>query len=147
MPVQLPAFVGAHRTSVYAACSTALVGMVVFNAFRKHSNFYSIAVYLAKSNGSVMVLANFGLLLTLLLGNLFRMVFFGPLRPMEVERLYDRMWFFVTESLLAFTIFRDDFDTPFVMSFGILLFVKSFHWIVADRIDWVREALFGTRVP
>ncbi|KIO33438.1 hypothetical protein M407DRAFT_17699, partial [Tulasnella calospora MUT 4182] len=49
------------------------------------------------------------------------------------------MWFFVTESLLAFTIFRDDFDTPFVMSFGILLFVKSFHWIVADRIDWMDQ--------
>ncbi|KAG8946854.1 E3 ubiquitin-protein ligase hrd1 [Tulasnella sp. 424] len=139
MPLQLPAFVGAHRTSVYAACSTALVGMVVFNAFRKHSNFYSIAVYLSKSNGSVMVLANFGLFLTLLFGNLCRMVFFGPLRPVETERLYDRMWFFVTESLLAFTIFRDDFDAPFVMSFGILLFVKSFHWIVADRIDWMDQ--------
>ncbi|KAG9018696.1 E3 ubiquitin-protein ligase hrd1 [Tulasnella sp. 427] len=139
MPLQLPSFVGAHRTSVYAACSTALVGMVILNAFRKHSNFYSIAVYLSKSNGSVMVLTNFGLLLTLLFGNVCRMLFFGPLRPAEVERLYDRMWFFVTESLLAFTIFRDDFDTPFVMSFGILLFVKSFHWIVADRIDWMDQ--------
>lgn len=56
------------------------------------------------------------------------------------QRLYDRMWFFVTESLLAFTIFRDQFDTPFVVMFVVLLFLKCFHWILADRIDWVRHA-------
>lgn len=46
---------------------------------------------------------------------------------------------FVTESLLAFTIFRDDFDIPFVIMFGFLLFVKCFHWLMADRVESVRE--------
>ena len=55
-----------------------------------------------------------------------------------LQRLYDRLWFFVTESLLAFTIFRDDFDIPFALMFGFLLFVKSFHWLASDRIEWVR---------
>lgn len=55
----------------------------------------------------------------------------------RTQRLYDRMWFFVTESLLAFTIFRDEFDTPFVVMFVVLLFLKCFHWILADRIDSV----------
>ena len=55
-----------------------------------------------------------------------------------MQRLYDRLWFFVTESLLAFTIFRDDFDIPFALMFGFLLFVKSFHWLSSDRIEWVR---------
>jgi hypothetical protein len=54
-----------------------------------------------------------------------------------LQRLYDRLWFFVTESLLAFTIFRDDFDIPFALMFGFLLFVKSFHWLASDRIEWV----------
>jgi E3 ubiquitin-protein ligase synoviolin len=54
------------------------------------------------------------------------------------QRLYDRLWFFITESLLAFTIFRDDFDIPFALMFGFLLFVKSFHWLASDRIEWVR---------
>ena len=53
------------------------------------------------------------------------------------QRLYDRMWFFVTESLLAFTIFRDEFDIPFALMFGFLLFVKCFHWLLSDRIEWV----------
>jgi E3 ubiquitin-protein ligase synoviolin len=47
------------------------------------------------------------------------------------------MWFFVTESLLAFTIFRDEIDIPLAVMFGFLLFVKSFHWLLADRIEWV----------
>lgn len=55
------------------------------------------------------------------------------------KRLYDRLWFFVTESLLAFTIFRDDFDIPFLLMFGFLLLVKSFHWLSSDRIEWVRN--------
>jgi hypothetical protein len=53
------------------------------------------------------------------------------------QRLYDRLWFFITESLLAFTIFRDEFDVPFALMFGFLLFIKSFHWLASDRIEWV----------
>lgn len=45
----------------------------------------------------------------------------------------------MTESLLAFTIFRDDFDIPFVVMFGFLLFIKCFHWLIADRVESVRE--------
>jgi len=50
------------------------------------------------------------------------------------------MWFFVTESLLAFTIFRDEIDIPLAVMFGFLLFVKSFHWLLSDRIEWVLTA-------
>lgn len=103
----------------------------------------------------LQVLANFGLLVALLCGHVVQRIFFGSLRANEVEasdsrqfgivsvlnfflqRLYDRLWFFITESLLAFTIFRDEFDTPFALMFGFLLFVKSFHWLASDRIEWV----------
>ena len=44
---------------------------------------------------------------------------------------------FVTESLLAFTIFRDEFDIPFAIMFGFLLFVKCFHWLMSDRMESV----------
>ncbi|KAG8843156.1 E3 ubiquitin-protein ligase hrd1 [Tulasnella sp. 330] len=138
----LSAVMNRHRMASYALFSSILVGLVVVNGFRKHSNFYSIAVYLSRSNGSVLALANFGLFLTLNVGRACQRVFFGPLRPVEVERVYDRMWFFVTESLLAFTIFRDEFDTPFVVMFVVLLFLKCFHWILADRIDWMDQVPF-----
>ena len=46
---------------------------------------------------------------------------------------------------MAFTIFRDEFDTPFALMFGFLLFVKSFHWLASDRIEWVCPFLFKTQ--
>ncbi|KAH8119360.1 hypothetical protein DFH11DRAFT_1849016 [Phellopilus nigrolimitatus] len=142
MPTQLQHYASSftsHRVLLYSVFSIGAVLAVIANALKKHSNFYSVAVYLSKSNGTVVVLANFGLLLALLSGRLMQQIFFGPLRAMEVERLYDRMWFFVTESLLAFTIFRDEFDIPFALMFGLLLFTKCFHWLLSDRIEWMDQ--------
>lgn len=128
-----------HKVLLYGLVSTIAVSATISNALRYHSNFYSAAIYLSKSNRSVLILANFGLLIALLCGQLVQQIFFGALRPQEVERLYDRLWFFVTESLLAFTIFRDDFDIPFALMFGFLLFVRSFHWLASDRIEWMDQ--------
>lgn len=54
---------------------------------------------------------------------------------------------FVTESLLAFTIFRDEFDVPFLLMFGFLLFVKCFHWLMADRVESVSLILLVLPAP
>lgn len=131
-----------HKVLLYGLVSTVAVSATITNALRYHSNFYSVAIYLSKSNRSVLILANFGLLIALLCGQLVQQIFFGALRPQEVERLYDRLWFFITESLLAFTIFRDDFDIPFALMFGFLLFVRSFHWLASDRIEWMDQRPF-----
>ncbi|KAK2467802.1 hypothetical protein APHAL10511_000097 [Amanita phalloides] len=129
----------AHRVLAYSLLSLLAVSLIVLNALRNYSNFYSVTIYLSKSSRSVLVLANFGFLLALLCGHFVQRLFFGALRPAEVERLYDRLWFFITESLLAFTIFRDEFDIPFALMFGFLLFVKSFHWLAGDRIEWMDQ--------
>ncbi|KAJ1305778.1 hypothetical protein OPQ81_010508 [Rhizoctonia solani] len=124
-----------NRLLLYGAVSTALASLAVYTTFSTHSNFYSAIVHLSRSNGSILTLANFMVFVTLLVAKFMQLIFFGPLRANEVERLYDRTWYFLTESLLAFTIFRDDFDAAFVCLFGGLLFVKSFHWILADRVE------------
>ncbi|KAJ6593700.1 hypothetical protein B0H19DRAFT_877487, partial [Mycena capillaripes] len=131
--------IGSHRILLYAILSFFAVAAAIANALRNYSNFYSVAIYLSKSSRSVLILANFSFLVALFAAHIFQKIFFGPLRPSEIERLYDRLWFFITESLLAFTIFRDEFDTTFVIMFGFLLFVKSFHWIAADRIEWMDQ--------
>lgn len=51
--------------------------------------------------------------------------------------MHDRLWFTVTETLLALAMFRDEFDTTFVVLFISLIFVKCFHWLAADRVEWV----------
>ncbi|KAH7920923.1 hypothetical protein BV22DRAFT_1073169 [Leucogyrophana mollusca] len=141
LPRRLPlvSSLNSHKVLLYTLVSTIAVSATIANALKSRSNFYAVAIYLAKSNRSVLILANFGVLIALLCGQVAQRIFFGPLRPQEIERLYDRLWFFVTESLLAFTIFRDDFDIPFAMMFGFLLFVKSFHWLASDRVEWMDQ--------
>lgn len=87
----------------------------------------------------------------ILFGKLMRKVFFGSLRAAEFEHLLDRSWYAVTETCLAFTVFKDDFSPKFVALFTILLFLKSFHWLAEDRVDYMERSpsislLFHTRV-
>ncbi|KIK68826.1 hypothetical protein GYMLUDRAFT_34817, partial [Collybiopsis luxurians FD-317 M1] len=133
------ASVTSHRILVYSLLSTVALIATVANALRSYSNFYSVSIYLSKSSRSLLILANFSFLLALISGHIVQRIFFGSLRPNEVERLYERLWFFITESLLAFTIFRDEFDIPFAIMFGFLLFVKSFHWLANDRVEWMDQ--------
>lgn len=44
------------------------------------------------------------------------------------------------ETCLAFTVFREDFSPRFVMLFVLLLFVKSFHWLSEDRVDFMERS-------
>lgn len=54
-----------------------------------------------------------------------------------LQHLYERAWYAVTETCLAMTIFKDEFDTRFVVMFTVLLFLKVFHWLCQDRVDSV----------
>jgi E3 ubiquitin-protein ligase synoviolin len=56
---------------------------------------------------------------------------------MEVEQIYEKAWYAVTETCLAATIFRDDFDIRFIVMFGVLLFIKCFSWIGGGRVEFV----------
>jgi E3 ubiquitin-protein ligase synoviolin len=63
--------------------------------------------------------------------------FLGRLRDSEVERINDKVGQAVVETLLAMTIFRQDFTAGFFAAFVVLSFVKIFHWMVQDRVDFI----------
>ena len=46
------------------------------------------------------------LVLVILTGKLMRKLFFGQLRAAEFEHLMERSWYAVTETCLAFTVFK-----------------------------------------
>lgn len=50
-------------------------------------------------------------MLTLLLGRITKAVFFGQLRDVEVEILYENARYAITETCLALTIFREELNT------------------------------------
>ncbi|KAH9811289.1 hypothetical protein DFH28DRAFT_465525 [Melampsora americana] len=128
------------RLAVYGAASTLFATSTVLSAFRQRSNFYSASVYLSKSNACMMILCNFGIFCTVILSKVLQSIFFGNLRSIEIERLHDRLWFTVTETLLALAMFRDEFDTTFVVLFISLIFVKCFHWLASDRVEWMDQS-------
>jgi E3 ubiquitin-protein ligase synoviolin len=41
------------------------------------------------------------------------------------------------ETCLAMTIFREEFNVGFVAMFTVLTFIKVFHWLVQDRVDFI----------
>merc|ERR1719427_1868651 len=78
-------------------------------------------------------------------------MFFGTLRQQEYDNFYERCWYTLTDTCLAFTMFREQLDPSFVACFSFLLFVKSFHWLLEDRVDYMERSpnitlLFNIRV-
>ncbi|GLG99150.1 E3 ubiquitin-protein ligase HRD1 [Gryllus bimaculatus] len=131
--------------------SLVLTTAVIGNAYYQKKQFYPSVVYITKSNPSMAVIYLQAFILVILMGKLMRKVFFGQLRAAEFEHLMERSWYAVTETCLAFTVFRDDFSPKFIALFTLLLFLKSFHWLAEDRVDYMERSpviswLFHIRV-
>jgi len=139
------------RSAVLTAASLGLTGLVLGNAWFQRQQFYPSVVYITKSNPSMAVIYLQSLVMVILMGKLMRKIFFGQLRAAEFEHLMERSWYAVTETCLAFTVFKDDFSPKFVALFTLLLFLKSFHWLAEDRVDYMERSpvitvLFHLRV-
>uniref|UniRef100_A0A0A9XA31 RING-type E3 ubiquitin transferase n=1 Tax=Lygus hesperus TaxID=30085 RepID=A0A0A9XA31_LYGHE len=131
--------------------SLLLTTVVIGNAYFQKKQFYPSVVYITKSNPSMAVIYIQAFILVILSGKLMRKIFFGELRAVELEHLMERSWYAVTETCLAFTVFRDDFSPKFVALFTLLLFLKSFHWLADERVDFMERSpviswLFHVRI-
>lgn len=136
----------------YAGSSAALAVGVVTYAFNQRANFYSAMVYLSQNNISLMILINLILLVygTFVYG--LQRVCYGQLRPVEVEQLYEKAWFAVTETCLAMTIFREEVGAWFLVMFTALVTGKVWEWIGEGRVEILEQQppanprLFHTRL-
>ncbi|XP_037946177.1 E3 ubiquitin-protein ligase HRD1-like [Teleopsis dalmanni] len=134
-------------SSVCVALTSAVIG----NAFYQKKQFYPSVVYITKSNASMAVIYIQFFVIVFMFGKLLRKIFLGTLRAAEFEHLLERFWYALTETCLAFTVFRDDFNPRFVALFTVLLFLKSFHWLAEERVDFMERSpvlgwLFHLRV-
>lgn len=64
---------------------------------------------------------------------------YGPLRPIEVEQLYEKAWYAITETCLAMTIFRDEVGGWFLVMFVGLLIGKVWGWIGEGRVEILEQ--------
>ena len=127
---------------MYRALSVALPLLAATHALLAASpsappSLFQAAVFLVKTPASLLVALNLLVLGVITVASFGRRVFFGTLRQIEREHLNERAWFAVTETLIAMTVFRDDFDIGFVFLFAVLLLVKCAHWVSGDRVDHV----------
>ncbi|CAK7269519.1 E3 ubiquitin-protein ligase hrd1 [Sporothrix epigloea] len=140
------------RLAWYAGTSMVLAAAVVLSAFHQRANFYSAMVYLYQSKLCMMILVNLIALVYSSFVYSLQRVCFGRLRAIEVEQLYEKAWFAVTETCLAMTIFRDEIGAFFVVMFVALLTGKVWGWIGEGRIDALEQQpptnprLFHTRL-
>ena len=65
--------------------------------------------------------------------------FYGRLRPIEIEQLYERGWFAITETSLAMTMFRDEIGGWFLVMFVSLLAGKVWNWIGEGRVEFLEQ--------
>ncbi|KAI9353605.1 E3 ubiquitin-protein ligase synoviolin A-like protein [Obelidium mucronatum] len=128
------------RLQTYGVISVALAASAISSAWTARANFYATCIHLTRSSTTLMILLNLSLFLSIVIGRGVQKVFFGQLRAIEVEHLYERSWFAVTETCLAMTLFRDQFDVKYLVLFGFLLVVKIFHWLISDRVDYMEQA-------
>ncbi|KAF2747558.1 hypothetical protein M011DRAFT_519130 [Sporormia fimetaria CBS 119925] len=127
------------RLRAYVAGSAVLANVVLLRAYYERPNFYSAAVYISQSTGSLMFLINLALIVTAAAAYGLQRLFYGPLRAIETEQLYDRAWFAVSETLLAMTIFRDDIGFWFFAMFLCLLAGKVWQWIGEGRVEQLEQ--------
>lgn len=129
-----------------------MANIVLARAYYERPNFYSAAVYISQSTGSLMFLVNLMLIVAASFGYGLQRLFYGALRPIETEQLYDKAWFAVSETLLAMTIFRDDIGLWFFAMFLCLLAGKVWQWIGEGRVEFLEQQppanprLFHTRL-
>lgn len=136
----------------YAGASTALATSVIAYAFNQRANFYSAMVYLSQNNLSLMILVNLVLLVYASFVWGLQRLCYGPLRPVEIEQLYEKAWFAVTETCLAMTIFREEVGAWFLVMFTALVTGKVWEWIGEGRVEVLEQQppanprLFHTRL-
>ncbi|TGO59643.1 hypothetical protein BCON_0042g00100 [Botryotinia convoluta] len=127
------------RLAWYAGISTGLAAAVVLSAFNQRANFYSACVYLAQSNLCLMILINLILFVFSSFMYGLQRLCYGPLRPIEIEQLYEKAWFAITETCLAMTIFREEVGAWFLVMFVALLTGKVWGWIGDGRVEILEQ--------
>ncbi|KAK3366052.1 hypothetical protein B0T24DRAFT_583183 [Lasiosphaeria ovina] len=140
------------RLGWYVGASAALAGAVIVSAFHQRANFYSSMVHLAQSSISLMSIVNLVFVVYGAFMYGLQRLFFGPLRPVEIEQLYEKAWFAVTETCLAMTIFREEVGAFFLVMFTALVTGKVWGWIGEGRVEVLEQQppanprLFHTRL-
>ncbi|KEQ77370.1 hypothetical protein M436DRAFT_36366 [Aureobasidium namibiae CBS 147.97] len=140
------------RLAAYAGTSALVAAGALLKAFHQRPNFYSATVYLSQSNACVLILTNLALVTACTFIYALQRLFYGPLRPIEIEHLSEKAWYAVLDTLLAMPSLRDEVGGWMLAVFVLLLAGKVWSWIGEGRVDILEQQppqnprLFHTRL-
>ncbi|TPP65605.1 putative e3 ubiquitin ligase ixodes scapularis e3 ubiquitin ligase [Fasciola gigantica] len=139
------------RSSIVALSSFVLTSLVVWNAYSRKKQFYPTVIYLTNNQTCLAVLLFQCAVVLMFLAKFTTRIFFGRLQQAEVDNLVSQSWYAFFDMCLVFAFFQDELGTEFVFLFTILLFVRAFHWLIEERVDYMERtpvinALFHIRV-
>ena len=120
----------------YFTCSMiAMVALIIY-AYQSKEQFYPTILFLVSSKVSFVLTGNMIVATSILLARVIKSLFFGSLRGVEVELLFEKAKYSITETCLALTVFRHEITPVILMIFGSLIFVKAFHWLAKSRLEY-----------
>lgn len=120
----------------YFSLSFMSVAALVIYAYYTREQFYPTILFLVSSKLSFLISGNMLLVTVVLVAKILKTIFFGKLRGVEVELLFDKAKYSITETCLALTVFRHEITPTILMIFGSLIVVKAFHWLAKSRIEY-----------
>ena len=115
------------RVSLWAAL------LLVYYAFRSQQQWYLALVFLSSSKYAYVILGNAFVATLIWAFQTSTNFFLNGLRLNEAEGLGDYFRWHITETCLAFTIFRSELTVKTAMLFLCLIFSKCLHHIVDAR--------------
>lgn len=118
----------------YLAASTALTAYAINQALWTRPNVYTAGIELSKGM-NMLILTNWLIGWSVFVGKMLQEIMFGELRLIEIEHLYERAWFTVTNLLMTLAMFRSENNLLIFGMIMVLLFMKVFHWILGDRME------------
>jgi hypothetical protein len=89
---------------IYGVVSTACALSTLTYAVHTREQFYPTVVFLVTSKFSIVVLGNFGIFLTLMMGQLAKTLFLGQLRDQEREIMFDKARYTIFDTCLTLTV-------------------------------------------
>ncbi|VDM05317.1 unnamed protein product [Schistocephalus solidus] len=117
----------------------AATSCIIGNAFYQKKQFFPAVIYLAKYRPFFAVILAQCLTFLVMIAKFICWIFFGTLQRSEVDNILSRAWYTFFDMCLVFAFFQDELNTKFMFLFTIILFVKTFHWLLEERIENVSK--------
>ncbi|CAH8529871.1 unnamed protein product [Schistosoma rodhaini] len=128
------------RYALLASASLIVSSIVVTNTYYRKKQFYPTVVYLTNNQPSLSILLFQCVVILFLVVKALTYAFFGRLQRAEVDNLVSQSWYAFFDMCLVFAFFQNELGVEFLFLFAILLFVRAFHWLIEERVDYMERS-------